>query len=73
MTATYSTVEALMYQLRSGAHALANINAQRRLSELDDQQLREVMVRLQKFKPEIALAWTPEQVEILVAVRSKLS
>jgi hypothetical protein len=62
-----------MYQLRSGANALADINAQCRLSELDDQQLREVMVRLQKFKPEIALAWTPEQVEILVAVRSKLS
>jgi len=30
------------------------------------------MVRLQKFKPEIAPAWTPEQVEVLAAVRKRL-
>jgi hypothetical protein len=69
-----TTVEALMYSLRErGISALAEPDCQRRLSELSDGQLREVAVRLQKFKPEIAAAWTPEQVETLVAVWGKLN
>ena len=47
-------------------------NTLRRLAELDERQLLAVMTRLQKFKPEIASAWTPEQVEVLAAVRRKL-
>jgi hypothetical protein len=42
------------------------------LSELKEGQLREVAVRLQKLLPEIAAAWTPEQVETLIAVWEKL-
>ena len=67
--AAYSTIEALMYSLRSrGERALTESDCQRRLSELNEDQLREVAVRLQKLMPEIAAAWTPEQIEILIAV-----
>ena len=66
-----TTVEALMYSLRRGTDALSNPDTLVRLAELDDQQLREVMVRLQKLKPEIAREWTSKQVEILAAVRRK--
>src|SRR5262245_15204677 len=66
------TVEALMFSLRKGIDALNHPNTLRRLSQLSEQQLLEVMTRLQKFQPEIAPAWTPEQVEVLAAVRSKL-
>src|SRR5262245_58100587 len=49
-----STVEALMFSLRSGLAALANPDTLRRLSELSDAQARAVAVTMQKFKPEIA-------------------
>jgi hypothetical protein len=61
-----------MFSLRRGPEALAQPNTLCRLSELDETQLIDVMVRLQKFKPEIAPAWTTEQLEILAAVRRKL-
>jgi hypothetical protein len=73
MTAAYSTVEALMYQLRSGTNALANLDAQRRLSELDEQQLREVVIRLQKFGSAVAESWKSKDIEILIAIKGKLS
>ena len=66
------TIEALMFSLRRGPDALADTNTLRRLAELDERQLLAVMTRLQKFRPEIAPAWTPEQLEILLAVRKKL-
>jgi hypothetical protein len=71
--AATSTVEALMYALRSGVETLGQRNTQSRISELSDEQVIDVMVRLQKFKREIAPAWTPKQVEILAAVRNKLN
>ena len=70
--ATYSTIKALMFSLRCGPDALADPNTLRRLAELDEAQLIAVMTGLQKFKPDIAQAWTPEQLEVLVAVRKKL-
>lgn len=70
--AAYSAIEALMFSLRRGPDALADPNTLRRLAELNEQQLLAVMVRLQKFKPQIAPAWTPEQVETLAIVRKKL-
>jgi hypothetical protein len=69
--AAESTVEALMFSLRRGPDALADQNTLRRLSELSEQLLT-VMTRLQKFKPHIAPAWTPEQVEALAIIRKKL-
>jgi transposase len=61
-----TTVEALIYSLRSGGSALTESNNLRRLRELSEPQLHEVCARLQKFKPHIARAWTPAEVEILV-------
>jgi hypothetical protein len=70
--AAYATVEALMFGLRSGVQELGQSDTIRRLSELSDEQLREVVVRVQKFQPHIAPAWKPEEVEVLIAVRSKV-
>src|SRR5262245_6205108 len=66
--AAASTVEALMYTLRAGGTALACPHARRRLSELSEAQLHEVCARLQRFQPRIARAWTPVEVELLVAI-----
>jgi len=66
-----STVEALMFSLRSGVQALGQPDTLRRLCELSDEQLRDVAVRVQRFQPHIAAAWEAEAVEVLIAVRSK--
>ena len=68
--AAASTVEALMYSLRRGADELTKPDTQRRLSELSEDRLRTVCGRLQNFKSEIALAWAPEEVEVLMNVWS---
>jgi len=44
--AAASTVEALAYQLRGGVNSLREPSAQRRLSELDEIQAREIANRL---------------------------
>jgi len=67
-----STVEALMFSLRSGLAALGKPDALRRLSQCSDEQARAVAVRVQKFKPEIAPAWTLENVEVLLVAWSKI-
>ncbi len=64
------TVEALVFSLRDGIAALGRPATLLRLSDLSDAQLREVAVRVQKFKPEIAQPWTPENVEVLIVARS---
>ena len=68
--AAASTIEALMYALRRGVDELAKPDTQRRLSELSEDQLRTVCGRLQNFKSEIAVAWAPEEVEVLMNVWS---
>ena len=70
--AAETTVEALMFSLRDGVAALGKPNTLRRLSELSDAQLRDVAVRLQKFKAHIAKPWSPADVEVLFATRSKV-
>jgi hypothetical protein len=71
--AASSTIEALMLGLRErGTAALQEPKVLRRLSQLDDQQLRDVAVRLQKLKPHIAPAWTPGDIAVLFAVRGKI-
>jgi hypothetical protein len=70
--AAASTVEALVYQLRQGGVALSDLNAKRRLAELSEQQLHEVSMRLQRFMPHIARAWTPSEIELLVQIWSNL-
>ena len=71
--AAASTVEALMFALRSrGVQALGEPDVVHRLAQLNDAQLREIAIRLQKLTPHIAPAWAPEDVEVLLAVRSKI-
>jgi hypothetical protein len=69
--AAASTIEALIFSLRAGGAALVCPHARRRLAELTETQLHEVCARLQKIDL-IARAWTPIEVELLVAVWSDL-
>jgi hypothetical protein len=66
------TVEALMFSLRSGIGAFARADTVRQLCELSDAQIGQIAVRLQKFKPHVASAWAAQDVEVLLAVRSKV-
>ena len=70
--AAASAIEALVYQLRSGGTGLSKPEARQKLSELSEQQLHEVSMRLQKFMPHIARAWSPSEVELLVQIWSDL-
>ena len=54
--AAQSTVDALMYALRRGLGALEDGRNLLRLGELDDAQMRECVIALQKRKPEIGPA-----------------
>jgi transposase len=71
-TAAASTVEALVYALRRGGIALTESSNLRRLKEINEAQLHEVCARLQKFRPHIARAWTPAEVEALVGTWAEL-
>jgi hypothetical protein len=69
--AAASTVEALMFSLRSrGVQALGEPDVLRRVAQLDDAQARKIAIRLQKLKPHIASAWVPEDVQVLLTVWS---
>ena len=61
-----------MLSLRGGVRALEKPHNLRRLSELGDEQLRTVMVRLQKFKPHITRAWISEEITVLLAVKGRV-
>jgi len=65
--AAASTVEALMYSLRTrGVAALKEAPAQRRLGQCSEQQLCEISARLRKLKPHVAKAWTSGEVDQLL-------
>src|SRR5262245_2601491 len=69
--APQTTVEALMHSLREGGvKALEGSATKRRLGELSDEQAIEVGNRLQRLQPNIACAWTAEEVGLLFQVRS---
>jgi hypothetical protein len=69
--AAATTIEALMFSLRErGVRALDEPDTRRRLSELSDDQLAEVGTRLQRLKPEIARAWSDDEIKILVRTRA---
>ena len=68
-----TTIEAVMYSLRErGTAALLEPDCRRRLSELNEQQILDVAVRLQKLRPEIAPAWGAEQVDELLKTKAQL-
>jgi hypothetical protein len=71
--AAASTVEALMFSLRSSVSALGHPDTLRWLAALGDAQLREIAVRVQGFQPHIAPAWRSEEIEVLIAVRSRIN
>ncbi len=71
-SAPEATVDALVYTLWRGINELTSPDAKRRLSELSEDQLRAVCERLRNFKPGIAPAWTPEEVEALTVIWSEL-
>jgi hypothetical protein len=70
--AAAATVDALVFSLRRGVNELAKPDTMRRLSELSEEQLREVCSRLRNFKPEIGKMWTPEEIEALAIVWGEL-
>jgi hypothetical protein len=70
--AAAATIDALVFSLRRGVGELANADSRRRLSELNEEQLREVCSRLRNFKPEIGKVWTPEEIEALAIVWGEL-
>jgi hypothetical protein len=69
--AAAATVEALVCSLRRDLDALAEPDAVRRLTELSDDQLLEVGERLRRLKPEIARAWSAEDVAVLMQLREQ--
>jgi hypothetical protein len=70
--AAAATVDALVFSLRRGVGELSNADSRRRLSELNEEQLREVCSQLRNFKPEIEKMWTPEEIEALAIVWGEL-
>ena len=71
--APQSTVAALMLDLRErGTKALSEPAVRRRLSELSEQQLRDVGARLQRLKPEIANAWSAAEIPNLISAWTEL-
>jgi hypothetical protein len=63
-----STVEALMFSLRSrGTPALEESDAQQRLVRLSEDQVRALGVRLQRISPDIAKPWGADEVVALVS------
>jgi hypothetical protein len=66
--AAASTIEALMLALRErGIAAMQEPKVCARLAQLSEAQLAEVGDRLQRLKPKIARAWTPDEVGALVS------
>jgi hypothetical protein len=64
--APQAMVDALVFSLRRGVNELTKPDVLRRLSALDQNQLKEVCRRVQNFKPEIAPPWSAEEVARLI-------
>ena len=67
-----ATVDALMFSLRRGVGELTKPDTQRRLSGLNEQQLEAICLRAQAFRPEIALAWSADDVDLLISAWRKV-
>jgi hypothetical protein len=70
--AATSTVEFLAFQLRSGVSVLKERDVRRRLSELSDAQLAEIVARVRRHRPEIAPVWSDDEVDTLMQLRETL-
>jgi hypothetical protein len=66
-----ATLEALMHSLRTrGLSAVSEPNTRRRLMQMDDQQLAEIVQRL--LKPKIGQPWLQQDVENLIELHGAL-
>jgi len=70
-TAPKATVDALMFSLRRGANELTQPDTQWRLSALDVDQLEDICLRVQAFRPGIAPAWSAADVDLLISAWRK--
>ena len=66
-TTPKATVDALMFSLRRGSNELTKPDALRRLSALDEAQLKTFCRRVQYFNPQIASSWSSMEVSALIA------
>jgi hypothetical protein len=65
-------VEALMFSLRRGVGELTKPDTLRRLLGLNEQQLEAICLRAQEFRPEIAPAWSADDVDLLISAWRKV-
>jgi len=66
--AASSTIDALMYSLRSGTPALARSDVQQRLAALSEGQLHDICKQLQNRNPAVAASWNSADVEKLIVM-----
>jgi hypothetical protein len=64
--AAQSTVDALLYSLRSGIAALLRHDVQQRLALMSDPQIHEICAVLQKCDGRIAPHWSDGEIEKLL-------
>src|SRR5262245_6738799 len=70
--AASSTVDALMWSLRTRrTAALGETDTQHRITQLSEDQVVEVVDRLQKLKPHIAQPWSQQDIGELIIVRNR--
>jgi hypothetical protein len=71
-SAPEALVEALMYSLRRGVDELVKPDTSRRLSALDADQLEDICLRVQAFRPGIAPAWSAADADLLISAWRKV-
>ena len=64
-------VNALVFSLRRGANELTQPDTQRRLSALDADQLEDICLCVQAFRPRIAPAWSAADADLLISAWRK--
>jgi hypothetical protein len=64
--AAESTISAVMYSLRGGTAVLSRDDVRHRVAVINESQLREMIVLLQKRDGRIAPRWEDDEIEKLV-------
>jgi hypothetical protein len=65
-SAAQSTIDAVMFSLRGGTAVLLRDDVRRRLSIINEDQLREMIMLLQKRDGRIVPRWSDDEIEKLV-------
>jgi hypothetical protein len=66
-----SLIDALVFSLRRGPGELTQPDTLRRLSALDADQLEDICLRVQAFRPGIAPAWSAADADLLISAWRK--